>query len=83
MSHLAYSAVLRTSMLPRNHPILKEDGLLSAFLTEPSFDLWRKQASYSLDEESAFKRVDRIEEMTIPSDLEDKMAYATRYHSQP
>ncbi|TFK73756.1 hypothetical protein BDN72DRAFT_886694 [Pluteus cervinus] len=57
-----------------NHPILKEDGLLSAFLTEPSFDLWRKQASYSLDEESAFKRVDRIEEMTIPSDLEDKMA---------
>jgi hypothetical protein len=28
----------------------------------------------SLDEESVSKRVDRIEEMTIPSDLEDKLA---------
>ena len=55
--------------------MIKEDGLRSAFLTEPSFEQWRKQASLSVEEESASKRVDRIEEMAIPSDLEDKLAY--------
>lgn len=56
-----------------NHPILKDDGLLAVFLTEPSLENWRKQSSISLDEESVSKRVDRVEEMTIPSDLEDKL----------
>lgn len=59
----------------RNHPVIKEDGLLAVFLTEPSFETWRKHTSVSLDEESASKRVDRLEEMSIPSDLEDKLAY--------
>ncbi|KAG6845493.1 hypothetical protein H0H87_008390 [Tephrocybe sp. NHM501043] len=66
-----------------NHPILKDDGLLAVFLMEPSFEMWRKYTPVSLDEESTSKRVDRIEEMTIPSDLEDKIAYATssiRHH---
>jgi len=57
-----------------NHPIIKDDGLLAVFLTELSFETWRKQTSVSLEEESTSKRVDRIEEMTIPSDLEDKIA---------
>ena len=30
-----------------------------------------------MDEESSSKRVDRVEEMTIPSDLEDKLRCAT------
>lgn len=57
-----------------NHPVIKDDGLLAVFLTEPSFETWRKQTAVSLEEESVSKRVDRIEEMTIPSDLEDKIA---------
>ena len=57
-----------------NHPIIKEDGLLAVFLTEPSFESWRKHSSISYEEESASKRVDRVEEMSIPSDLEDKLA---------
>ncbi|KAG6821448.1 hypothetical protein H0H93_010172 [Arthromyces matolae] len=57
-----------------NHPVIKDDGLIAVFLTEPSLETWRKHSSVSLDEESASKRVDRIEEMTIPSDLEDKLA---------
>ncbi|KNZ74548.1 Sorting nexin MVP1 [Termitomyces sp. J132] len=56
-----------------NHPIIKDDGLLAVFLTEPSLETWRKHTSVSLDEESVSKRVDHIEEMTIPSDLEDKL----------
>lgn len=60
----------------RNHPVIKEDGLLSVFLSEPSFEEWRKHTPVSLDEESASKRIDHIEEMTIPSDLEDKLGYA-------
>lgn len=58
-----------------NHPIIKDDGLLSVFLIEPSFDEWRKRSSISLDEESVSKRVDRTEEMSIPSDLEEKISY--------
>jgi sorting nexin-8 len=61
--------------LQRNHPVIKEDALLSTFLSEPSFEQWRKQSSISLEEESASKRIDRVEEMTIPSDLEDKLGY--------
>ncbi|KAI5118686.1 hypothetical protein M0805_003623 [Coniferiporia weirii] len=56
-----------------NHPIIKEDGFLAVFLTEPSLEQWRKHTSISLDEESASKRVDKVEEMTIPSDLEEKL----------
>ncbi|KIJ55199.1 hypothetical protein M422DRAFT_151099 [Sphaerobolus stellatus SS14] len=56
-----------------NHPVIKEDGLLSAFLTEPAFEEWRKHTSVTLEEESASKRIDRVEEMTIPSDLDDKL----------
>lgn len=58
-----------------NHPVIKEDGLLATFLSEPSFENWRKHTTVSLEEESASKRVDRIEEITVPSDLEDKLAF--------
>ncbi|KAJ7623207.1 hypothetical protein FB45DRAFT_924904 [Roridomyces roridus] len=61
-----------------NHPVMKEDALFAAFLTEPSFELWRKNTPISLDEESVSKRVDRNEEMTIPSDLEEKLATLRR-----
>ncbi|KAK7061005.1 Sorting nexin mvp1 [Paramarasmius palmivorus] len=56
-----------------NHPVMKEDGILAVFLTHSSFEEWRKQSHVSLDEESASKRIDRVEEMSIPSDLEDKI----------
>lgn len=59
----------------RNHPIIKEDGVLASFLTEPHFEEWRKHTSITYEEESASKRVDRVEEMSIPSDLDDKLAY--------
>lgn len=58
----------------RNHPVVKEDGLLSMFLTEVSFETWRKHNAVALEEESTSKRVDQIEEMSIPSDLEEKLA---------
>ncbi|KAF7308565.1 Sorting nexin [Mycena chlorophos] len=61
-----------------NHPVIKEDALLAAFLTEPSFEVWRKQTAINLDEESVSKRVDRNEEMTIPSDLEEKLVILRR-----
>ncbi|KAI0084454.1 hypothetical protein BDY19DRAFT_898512 [Irpex rosettiformis] len=57
-----------------NHPVVKEDGVLAVFLTEPSFENWRKHNAISYDEESASKRVDPLEEMAIPSDLEAKLA---------
>ncbi|KAI0825842.1 hypothetical protein BC629DRAFT_1275802 [Irpex lacteus] len=57
-----------------NHPIIKEDGVLAVFLTDPSFENWRKHNAISYDEESVSKRVDRVEEMAIPSDLEAKLA---------
>lgn len=57
-----------------NHPVIKDDGLLAVFLTEPSFETWRKHASITVEEESASKRIDRVEEMGIPSDLEEKLA---------
>ena len=57
----------------RNHPVLKEDGLLAVFLTEPSLEQWRKHSSVALEEEALTKRLDKVEEMSIPSDLEDKL----------
>jgi sorting nexin-8 len=62
------------SSLFRNHPIIKDDGLLAVFLTEPSLEAWRKHSSVSLEEESHNKKVDRVEEMSIPSDLEEKLS---------
>lgn len=56
-----------------NHPIIRDDGVLAAFLTEGSFEQWRKHTPINLEEESAGKRVDRVEEMAIPSDLDDKL----------
>ena len=56
-----------------NHPIIKDDGILAAFLTQSSLEQWRKQESITLDEESTGKRIDRVEEMAIPSDLDDKL----------
>jgi len=56
-----------------NHPIIRDDGVLLAFLTESSFEHWRKQTSINLDEESTGKRIDRVEEMAIPSDLDEKL----------
>ncbi|KAF8916300.1 hypothetical protein CPB85DRAFT_354578 [Mucidula mucida] len=58
----------------RNHPIIKDDAVLAVFLTESSFEEWRKHTAISLDEESASKHIDKVEEMAIPSDLEDKIA---------
>ncbi|KAF9240678.1 hypothetical protein BU15DRAFT_87572 [Melanogaster broomeanus] len=52
----------------------KKTDFFSLFLTEPSFDTWRKHNAIALEEESASKRIDRIEEMSIPSDLEEKLA---------
>lgn len=69
-----YNIKTAANALHSNHPIIKDDGLLSVFLTEPSFEQWRKQAAITTEEESANKRVDRVEEMAIPSDLEDKLA---------
>ena len=43
------------------------------FLTEPSLEEWRKHSVISYEEESVSKRVDSVEEMSIPSDLEDKL----------
>jgi hypothetical protein len=69
----SYSSFTKVDV--RNHPVIKDDGVLAIFLTEPSFETWRKHTSVSLEEESASKRVDRIEEMSIPSDLDEKLAY--------
>ncbi|CEL62908.1 Sorting nexin MVP1 OS=Cryptococcus neoformans var, neoformans serotype D (strain JEC21 / ATCC MYA-565) GN=MVP1 PE=3 SV=1 [Rhizoctonia solani AG-1 IB] len=52
-----------------NHPILSQDGLLSTFLTEPHLE-----NSISLEEESMSKRVERIEEMSVPGDCNEKLA---------
>lgn len=54
--------------------MIKDDPVLQSFLTEPSLEEWRKHTAISYEEESTGKRVDRIEEMAIPSDLEDKLA---------
>jgi len=65
----------------RNHPVIKSDGVLTVFLTTASFEEWRKNASISLEEESASKRIDRVEEMSIPSDLEEKITCVHVSHS--
>ena len=74
MNLLLWNPGLHTHYPSRNHPVIKEDGVLAVFLTEPSFENWRKHNAISYEEESASKRVDRVEEMAIPSDLESKLA---------
>jgi sorting nexin-8 len=44
-------------------------------LSERSFEDWRRRTSITTEEESTNKRIDRTEEMSIPSDLEDKLAH--------
>ncbi|KAG8742768.1 Sorting nexin mvp1 [Ceratobasidium sp. 414] len=61
-----------------NHPVLSQDGLLSVFLTEPHLETWRKQNTISLEEESQSKRIERVEEMSVPSDCEEKLAAVRR-----
>lgn len=59
--------------LRSNHPVLREDGLLTVFLTETSLEAWRKHTSISLEEESSTRFVDRVDEMRIPSDLDNRI----------
>lgn len=56
-----------------NHPVMKDDGALNVFLTEPAFESWRKRTKVSTDEESASKSLTKAQEMAIPSDLEEKL----------
>lgn len=57
-----------------NHPILKEDGAVNVFLTQPGpFETWRKRNRVNLDEESTQKKLDKAAEMRIPSDLDTKL----------
>jgi sorting nexin-8 len=74
VSVISSSIVFNLCFASSNHPVIKDDGVLSSFFSETAFDAWRKQAIISLEEESASKRVDRVEEMSIPSDLEEKIA---------
>lgn len=75
VSHLP--SVQRSLSIDRfssNHPIIKSDGVLSVFLSEPDFDTWKRRTTLSYEEEATTKRVDPIDEMSIPSDLEEKLA---------
>lgn len=56
-----------------NHPVLKQDGLLKTFLTEPDLVAWRKSTPVSLQEEAYTRTLTASEEMSIPSDLEDRL----------
>lgn len=56
-----------------NHPVTRDDGALNVFLTESSFESWRKRTKVSTDEESVSKRLNTAQEMGIPSDLEEKL----------
>ncbi|KAK8843408.1 hypothetical protein IAR55_007065 [Kwoniella newhampshirensis] len=56
-----------------NHPVMKDDGALNVFLTEPSFESWRKRTKVSTDEESLSKKLNHAQEMSIPADLEEKL----------
>lgn len=56
-----------------NHPVMKDDGALNVFLTEPAFESWRKRTKVSTDEESTSKSLTKAQEMAIPSDLDEKL----------
>lgn len=72
MLHLSHLSIILLTLYS-NHPVIKEDGVLAVFLTEPSFENWRKHNAILYEEESASKRIERVEEMAIPSDLEAKL----------
>ncbi|KAK4684468.1 sorting nexin-8, partial [Tremellales sp. Uapishka_1] len=57
-----------------NHPVMKDDGALNVFLTEPNFEAWRKRTNVSTEEESASKKLNPAQEMSIPADLEEKLS---------
>lgn len=61
-----------------NHPVIRDDGALNVFMTEPSFEAWRKRVKVSTDEESMSKRLNLAQEMAIPADLEEKLEYVFR-----
>ncbi|KAF8704769.1 PhoX homologous domain, present in p47phox and p40phox, partial [Rhizoctonia solani] len=46
----------------------------SSSIPEPHLEIWRKQNSISLEEESLSKRVERLEEMSVPGDCAEKLA---------
>ncbi len=73
VSAISPGSVTSVNTNTRNHPVIRDDGLLQVFLTEPNLEAWRKQSTISLEEESANKRASRVEEMSIPSDLLEKM----------
>jgi sorting nexin-8 len=56
-----------------NHPVIKDDGALNVFLTEPNFETWRKRTKISTEEESTSKKLNPAQEMGIPADLEEKL----------
>ena len=57
-----------------DHPVTRDDGALNVFLTETSFESWRKRTKVNTDEESLSKRLNPAQEMSIPSDLEHKLS---------
>jgi sorting nexin-8 len=56
-----------------NHPILKEDGCLGVFLSEPNFEGWRKRSKVNLDEESTQKKLDPAAEARIPGNVDQRI----------
>jgi len=52
---------------------MRDDGALTVFMTEPSFEAWRKRVKVSTEEESFSKRLTPAQEMAIPADLEEKL----------
>lgn len=56
-----------------NHPVMRDDGALGVFMSEPNFEQWRKHAKVSTDEEALSKRLTPAQEMAIPADLEEKL----------
>ena len=66
-------ALKRFINLVVNHPVMKDDGALNVFLTEPHFEAWRKRVKVSTEEESASKKLNPAQEMAIPADLDEKL----------
>ena len=53
------------------------------FLSEQSLEAWPKHTSISLEEESESKRINGIEEMSIPSNLKEKIACVVSFLRGP
>ncbi|WWC91329.1 uncharacterized protein L201_006272 [Kwoniella dendrophila CBS 6074] len=58
-----------------NHPVIKDDGALNVFLTEKSFESWRKRTKVSIEEESSSKKINISQEMSIPTNLNEKLNF--------